>query len=118
MRDYVAFQVGQHGEVLGSRRVQCDNDNEAVSVAYATIYSSSLSRDCRAVEIWNNERMVTRVVCRPEPRTRNQPPAPPPPEARHKLLPVNTEQATWAGWHDEAVSGSWDSEPRPTPRQR
>ena len=38
--------------------------------------------------------------------------------ATGRLSLVNTDQATWAGWHDEAVSGSWDSEPRPTPRQR
>ena len=109
MRDYVAFQIGQHGEILGSRRVQCDNDNEAVSVAYATTYSSNLNHDCRAVEVWNNERMVTRVVCRPEPRTRNQPPAPPLPGTRQELLPVSTEKATWAGWYDERGKRIWDN---------
>jgi hypothetical protein len=68
MGDYIVLKMGRQQTIVGSRCVKCDNDSEAVSAAYAATYD--VSPDCYAVEVWAHGRMVTRVLCPPEPRTR------------------------------------------------
>ena len=73
MRDYIIRKVSQQRAVLGSQSVRLENDIEAVSAAQAATCNCNVSRDCHALEVWHDDRMVTRVVCRPEPRTSPQP---------------------------------------------
>ena len=98
MRDYVVVQIGQQRAILSARSVRCDNDNDAVSAAYATTYT--VSGDCRAVELWDDDRMVTRVVCQPKSRTSPQR-LEPSLATRDELAPNQHRKATWAGWHDD-----------------
>ena len=66
MPEYDVRQLDPQANVLGSHKVTCDIDSDAVGVAYATALRAS--KDCRAVEVWNGARLVARVPVSLTPR--------------------------------------------------
>ena len=63
MPEYDVRQLDSNAEIIGSRKLSFETDGEAISVGYGTVYAAP--RNCHAVEVWGEGRMVARLTVPP-----------------------------------------------------